>query len=261
MPFSRRFSGRRRGFGRRRFVSRRRPNVRSLARRISSVARRDRPNYLVFDDVNSDTGTGAGPFSIPGGGGDYRFLMYNPIGFSSSSGCQFNSGLYEGDIRGNNVRLVSVTIRGNVLLPTVSPDVSNYVRVIVYWDAGWGGHGAATINNNIPTPQNGILGAWTGQGSTSPYTIGATPYTGYNVSTVGGRGKRYTILKDRVFTLSSEGKQAQPFFWKIKLNKMLGFTNSATGAMNQCVGIYAVSDSTLPANPLMTFCARFCYTC
>jgi len=171
-----------------------------------------------------------------------------------------NAGLLEGDIRGNNIRLVSVTIRGYANLPAVTPDVSNYIRMIVYWDSGWANPTNTNANLNIPGQYNGLLGAYTGSGSTAAATIGPTVFSGYNVSTIGGSGKRYKVLWERTMTLSATGKQMVTFHKKIKLNKQLGFTQATLGYVNQCIGVFMISDSNILPNPYIGYSARICYT-
>jgi len=238
-----------------------RPTVRKLAKKINRVAKIDRPEYHVFDD-NLNDNTVSGNFGIQVGiGASYKYFGL-PLGAGASTLNIFGTqGNQEGDSRGNHCRIVSFTIRGNIYLSPVlgTVDFNNVVRIIWLWDKEAAYFPTlATWSNNFPGNNNSPLGQYLG---IAPQATQPTVYSGYNVSMV-GRGKRFQVLSDKSYRLSSNGQSNKNINQKLRVRKDMGipYALSSGAVITTNLLCMLISDSYIAPAPIVTFNIRACYT-
>jgi hypothetical protein len=246
---SRKPSTRRRSF-------KRRPTVKSLARKIRTVDRRDRPVYQIYDDVYQDyTALGGGDIELS----TFQLIKYFGIPFGSSvAESQIAQGIQEGSMRGNTIKLVSLTVRGQVFIAGGDGDLTNEVRLIYFWDRS-----ICDASGGItqPTGSTSILATFSGISDVP--TVG-TILSGYNPVSV-GKSKRIQILKEvRMSFISGGPGMTRHFTHKLKLKgKTMSLQSSpdrGEGFFQQGVGLMLISDSTVVPHPNFYCNARLCFT-
>jgi len=207
----------------------------------------------VYDDIFNDGILATSNTISIGSTAIYKYIGY-PYGASSSVFSQLSQGTNEGDIRGNEITVLSLTIRGQFIVG----DSSNIVRMIVFWDTDFGyvaPSGTQTLN--FPGTNTHVLSNYNGANANA--TVPSV-FTAYHLGMV-GKGLRFKPLFDKTYTLSSEGDIAKFFHKKIKLRRKMGFLNSSpsTCTPNQGIGVMFISDSTVAPNPICYFSARLSY--
>lgn len=237
-----------------------RPNVRTLSRKITRVAKRDAPRYYVCDDVLSDT---AGLITVSTTMKYRYFGLYFGAGATDTNffGTQGNN---EGDIRGNAVRVHSLTVRGTVFLQSTTlfptPDYTNIVRVIWFWDRDAASYKGGVVNNNFPLDTDNLLLYYNGTPTTAAGNGSCNGF--YNIQNV-GRGKRFQILADNRYSLCASGVTQRLIYHKLKLGgRSMGVPLAAPGgaALAQNVGCMMISDSLIGPFPAVTWNMRMCYS-
>jgi hypothetical protein len=235
-------------------------NLTRLNKKIERIALADRPTYHVYDDNTNDANYVANsPISV-GYTVQYKYIGL-PFGASNSTPLTgMTQNTQEGDILGNQVRLHSMSLRGEIYLLSTTilpPDFTNTLRYIVYWDRE-----CTTYSNvwNFPQGPQHILGNFSGASTT---IVAPSVFSHYNPITAGGRTKRFQVLRDRTITLSSVGDSAvHRLNFKIKLRKLVGLSQSTSGAVlpSQWIGIAFVSDSSVAPFPTVSIQTRLCYS-
>jgi len=232
----------------------------NLRKKIQRVERECRPDYKVFDDIYSDSAFNTAIIisNLP----VYRYYGL-PFGATGSATNTFGAALsVAGGTQSYTPKFHSFTIRGEVGLQ------SNYllqganVRLIWYWDsdAAFLDSGGLPVNN-FPQTHTSILAVQTATTQTAPANGGI--YTGYNPVTV-GKGKRYRILSDKVYSLSNSGKNNFQVRLKLKVRKTVGMAQvpALAPVLSQNLGLCLVSD--VPGGqtswPYFTFSNRLCYS-
>lgn len=236
------------------------PSVSSLSRRISKVQKKCMPTYLVSDDKLNDGG-----FPLTSNTIDVSYTWgYKYFGLKWGAAVTdtsiLNQGLQEGDIRGNSIRAVSLSVRGQIFLPSTvaipNPDFTNCVRLIALWDTEAAFYSGGIVNNFPQSTDAPVIyfdGSSGGPGVSSMFGF-------YNITNI-GKGKRFQVLYDKVFTFSRNGNSVHALNFKLKLNKLIGFpaASGANACLAQNVLFAFCSDSAAVPYPQISWSQRLCY--
>lgn len=233
-----------------------------VAKTALKIARASRPQVYVCDDLTNDGSyLFAGPTATFSVNNTWIYKWWGLIlGATASDPSLLNQGLMEGDVRGNEIRMLSMQVRGQVYLSDnilVTPDRSNAVRIMAYWDRSASKYNGGVVNN-ITFPAEEPIATFTGVNSQAG--LGSI-FSNLNPVSV-GKGKRFSVLFDKVFQLCIQGKDGIHFEFTLPLNRKAGLSNAAgiSSCLSQNVMFAFCSDSTTAPAPLISLNARLRYT-
>lgn len=213
------------------------------------MARKDKPNYYVIDDWTNTVGTAiqVSPTLI------YKFFGLPFTASATTPNIWGNQGNMQGDTRGNQARMISCTVRGNVKIDDAA-SVDAIVRIVALWDHEAAYISSGTWYNNFPSTGASPLAKFNG---TTVTPTSGTVFSGFNPVNV-GKGKRFQVLMDRTFVLSYGGTSNRPFHHKFRVNKTAGFP--AAGVVANNILFCFIGDQPGPSNlPDVIMEARVCY--
>lgn len=274
----------RRGRGKKRFKrkgygKRKAPSVRRVAKKVRKIEKSIAAEYKVLDDITADgaysaSASGAALVLTSTGGAKVFGIKSSAITISATPNIMAASDKW-GGLSKPVFTMVSMNVRGSISLPDGGTFDSSRVRIIFYWDteAAVINSGAAFLNNYPVVPSQQPIANLTQNATVQPVdlTNGGTINTMYNPCSV-GRGKRFQILMDRVYTLKVGSTTSIPLRFRFPLRKRVTcyYDNGSTGYVSllQNFGCFMWSDKVLTAgpvadtyeNPVANMTWRLCYS-